>query len=404
MEPGQNPATSGTKHEFPCNSCGAKLEFKPGADALQCPYCGAQQSIGPGAGGDSGQAAGGAPPPAAPPQEYSFEEALRNARTQPARSLAQNGQEVQCNGCGALSVVTGQASRCPFCDSPVVVHEADDQIIVPESVLPFKLDARAAKSIFKKWVSSRWFAPSDLASRATNQGMDGVYLPYWTYDSNTTTQYRGERGTYYYVTESYTDSQGKSATRQVRKTSWSPTWGTVNRFFDDVLVCASRSLPSKLVNDLEPWDLNALQPYDPAYLSGFLAERYGIDLQEGFGAAKHRMEPTIRNDIRADIGGDEQRITSMTTQHSNVMFKHFLLPLWISSFRYSEKLYRFVVNARTGEAAGERPYSWVKIAAAVVAGLALVGAIVWAINYFGDENPQPPPTDPTPVTTTVDPG
>ena len=52
-----------------------------------------------------------------------------------------------------------------------------------------------------------------------------------------------------------------------------------------------------------------------------------------------------------------------------------LLPLWICSYRYKRKIYRFLVNARTGEVQGQRPWSWVKITltalvvAAVAAGI-----------------------------------
>ena len=70
-----------------------------------------------------------------------------------------------------------------------------------------------------------------------------------------------------------------------------------------------------------------------------------------------KMVPTIESTIRSDIGGDEQRIHGYTTNHSNITFKLFFLPLWLSSFRYDTKVFRFVVNARTGEAVGERPYS-----------------------------------------------
>jgi DNA-directed RNA polymerase subunit RPC12/RpoP len=343
------------KHEFPCSECGAKLEFKPGAQKLECPYCGHSQAIAKK--GDSYVA------------EYSFENALREARTRPPSELITGGQEVRCTGCGAHTVITGQAARCAFCDAPVVVHQSAEKVIVPESVLPFKLDAKEAKTKFKDWVSSRWFAPSSLKARSELAGMDGVYLPYWTYDSETDTRYSGARGTHYYETESYRDSNGNTQTRRVQKTRWSNTSGWVHVSFDDVLVCGSSALPRPLAEKLEPWDLHDLTGYEPSYLSGFLAERYGVDLQSGFHIAEERMTPEIRSAICRDIGGDAQRVYSMDVAHRQVKWKHFLLPLWISSYRYGDKVYRFLVNARTGQAAGERPYSAIKIALASIAGL-----------------------------------
>ena len=152
--------------------------------------------------------------------------------------------------------------------------------------------------------------------------------------------------------------------------------------FDDLLICASKSLPEKLVNNLEPWDLGALTPFDPGYLSGFMAERAVLGLEEGFEAAKQKMVPAIQSAIRSDIGGDTQQIDSYSVSHHDITFKLFLLPLWISSFRYEDKVYRFVVNARTGEATGERPYSKLKIAMAILGGILLIVAIVLLVRYF----------------------
>ena len=348
--------------QFPCQSCGAKLEFVPGSTHLQCQYCGTKQQL--------------EQEVSKPVVEYSFEEARRGARTIEARELMKSAVGVHCKQCGARSVVQGQAGRCAFCDSPVVVDQLDDRLYAPESLLPFGIEAKRAKEIMVAWLKSRWFAPSDLSARAQRDGMTGVYLPYWTYDAATTTSYSGQRGTYYYVEESYRDSKGHRRTRRVRKTRWSFTGGTVRVPFDDVLVPATKSLPRKLVDELEPWDLHALTAYSPDYLSGFLAERYAVDLEEGFTIAQVKMDPVIRSAIRRDIGGDDQRILSMHVQHANVHFKHFLLPLWISSFRYGEKVYRFLVNARTGEGAGERPYSAIKIALAVMLGIVIVVLLV----------------------------
>ena len=243
-----------------------------------------------------------------------------------------------------------------------------------------KPNQAAAGEKFQIWLRKRWFAPFDLVKRAKRDGLDGVYLPYWTFDSNTTTRYVGQRGEHYYVNESYRDSQGKTRTRRVRKTRWYPAGGTVHVDFDDVLICATPSLPTKIIERLEPWDLPQLKPFDGKYLAGFMAERYRVELEDGFKLADQRMEPKIRAAIYRDIGGDEQRIHWMSVKHDNVRFKHILLPLWMSSFRYGEKVYRVTVNARTGEVAGERPWSWFKILLLILVILAVIAGIVYLAN------------------------
>src|SRR5678810_532010 len=136
-------------------------------------------------------------------------------------------------------------------------------------------------------------------------------------DSNTTTDYTGQRGEYYYVTETYydRDAQGREVerTRQVRHTRWYSTSGTVTGSFDDVLIPATMSLPANRLTALEPWDLPELRPYDPAFLSGFKAQRYQVDLEQGFERMKEVIAPVIQNAVRNDIGGDEQRINSLST-------------------------------------------------------------------------------------------
>lgn len=347
--------------QYPCDGCGAQLAFAPGQTALVCPYCGHRQEI-----ASSGLQ---------PIQEHDYFAKVEH--TIDARALVPKGAEVRCQGCGAISVVEGHADRCAFCDAPVVVEPRPDAVVPPESLLPFGVSELHARRAFRAWLKTLWFAPSDLGKRARGSGMDGVYLPYWTYDAETVSAYRGQRGTHYYVTESYTDSKGQRRTRRVQRTSWAPAAGVVKRFFDDVLICASNKLPRKMIRGLEPWDLEALVPFDGRFLSGFVAMRYDVELRAGFILAQERMRPQIEAAVRADIGGDVQRIDRLDVRHPAVHFQHFLLPVWISSFRYGQKVFRVVVNARTGEVAGERPWSVWKITLAVLAGLVVLGCAVW---------------------------
>ena len=176
------------------------------------------------------------------------------------------------------------------------------------------------------------------------------------------------------------ESETVTKTRQVRKTRWSYVSGQVSNAFDDLLVRASNSLPVKYFDALQPWDLKNLVGYQDEYLAGFVCESYQIDLREGSELAKKIMEGPIEETICSDIGGDHQRISSVAMQYYEITFKHLLLPLWLSAYAYGEKSYRFMVNARTGEVQGERPYSFWKIFFAVLAGLAVVGATLLAFN------------------------
>ena len=348
-------------NQFACTNCGGNVVFSPGQSQLECPFCGTLVAC---------------PEPQAPVQEHDFDSQLASlelgAETQVVAQL-------NCDACGAENQLPpGQTSgECAFCGTPFVQQPQSVSIIKPQAVLPFKVTKQDGHNHFRQWVSSRWFATNKLQQYARDvEKLKGLYLPHWTYDSNTTTDYTGQRGEHYYVTETYTDSEGKSQTRQVQKTRWYPAYGRVFVSFDDILIPASDTLPRKYVNALEPWDLPELTPYADEYLSGFQSESYTVDLRNGFEIAKGKMEPDIDTKIRWDIGGDVQRIHSKTTYYHEITFKYILLPVWISAYRFKDKTYQFLVNARTGEVQGERPWSWVKITLLVIFIIALIGLVV----------------------------
>jgi hypothetical protein len=158
----------------------------------------------------------------------------------------------------------------------------------------------------------------------------------------------------------------------------------VQRFFDDVLVMASRALPDRFVAALPPWDLSRLVPYTAEYLAGFRAEAYTVEIDEGFNQARVQMDRVIERDVRFNIGGDHQRIGRIDTEVGNVTFKHVLLPIWVAAYRWRGQAYRVVINGQTGRVQGERPWSSWKIAAAVVLGLLAAGAIGYWIALNQD--------------------
>jgi hypothetical protein len=284
---------------------------------------------------------------------------------------------VQCDNCGARIEFAPDihATECPFCASPIVTDTGTFRHIKPRGVVPFALQEEQARDAMTAWLGKLWFAPGGLQDYARKgRRMQGIYVPYWTYDADTKSRYSGMRGVYYYVTQTVM-RDGKRVQRQVRKIRWTPVKGRVARWFDDVLVLASRSLPKTYTDGLEPWNLSALEPYAPHFLAGFRAEGYQLQLDEGFEDAKQIMEAAIRRDVRFDIGGDQQKIVTLNTAMSDITFKHVLLPVWLAAYKYKGKSYRFVVNGQSGKVQGERPWSAWKIAFAVVLGLILAGGL-----------------------------
>ncbi|MFI4859518.1 MAG: hypothetical protein ACIAXF_02430 [Phycisphaerales bacterium JB063] len=370
----------GSARSFPCRSCGADLAFKPGLHALACDYCGTENAL-PGVADNT-------------VREQDYLQTLAVLKTQYETI---HPPTLKCNACGAAVDRPPHidALPCPFCGFGLVDAGINDRVLRPEAVLPFHLNEQDARDAFRRWVRKLWFAPNALKRDARNgDRLTGVYIPYWTYDTHTVSEYTGQRGEHYWETEHYwttetrrdvhgrTVSERVRKSRRVRKTRWYPASGTVAVGFDDLLVLAGKSLPEALVKKLTPWDLAHLQPYQDAYLAGMLAERYQVGVEPGFAIAQQKMAPTIRSHVRSDIGGDEQRIHRVTTDYHDIAFKHILLPIWSCAYRFNGQVYRYLVNARTGKVQGHRPYSYWKITATILTILAVIAtaATLLALN------------------------
>lgn len=350
-------------NRFLCANCGAGLVFSPQNGQLTCPYCGHAQAI---------EAQGEI-------RENRYEDFLRPDADQ-LQPMALDAMQVNCQSCGAIVNFTPPetARQCDFCGAKIVAQpRAADPLIAPEGVLPFKITDGQANAALKSWIASRWFAPSKLKDLARADKLSSIYIPYWTYDANSESRYSGERGEHYYQTEYY-EENGERKSRQVRYTNWHPASGLVTRQFDDVCVPATKSLPKNYLDNLEPWDLQELKSYEPAFLSGHKAQTYQVAMPEGFELFKQTANSVIYNDVRRDIGGDEQRVHDVATAFSNVTFKHLLLPVYAGAYQFNGKTFQIVVNGRTAEVQGARPYSWLKIAGLVVFIIILI-AILTAI-------------------------
>lgn len=367
----KNTSSTTAITRFPCNKCGALLTFKPGTKQLSCNYCGQENLI-----VDRIETI----------QEYDLHQALVElGKAQPTTQIVR----IQCAACGAgfKFADSTYAGECPFCGTAIVTSTTQALPFTPKSLLPFKIDQREARQQFQRWLKGLWFAPNAIKKySADDTKLTGVYIPYWTFDSNTETAYLGARGDVHYVNQyvqTIRDGRSVNEVRQVPQINWTPVQGKVTRYFDDVLIGASKSLPRQILDQLEPWDLANLVPYDESYLSGFASEYYQVNLDQGFDEAKRKMDDVIYQDIAFDIGGDQQRVDQFRTSHSNTAYKHCLLPVWSAAFRYRLTAYHFIINGRTGQVQGERPYSYWKTAFAVIFGVLAIGGLLFILDRSG---------------------
>jgi len=359
----EGPILETSQKDIVCKGCAGKLVFAPGTTHMKCPYCGAENEIAVSA---------------EKIEELDFQKFLKEFEGQaPMQEVA----NIKCQACGAQTTFQqGVVSEaCPFCGTPQVVKDASiNKVFRPRAVIPFIVNLDNAYGGFRKWIKKLWFAPNKLKQSARQDSFTGLYIPYWTYDAKTATDYDGQRGDDYQERQTYTaveNGRTVTKTRMVTRTRWTNKDGHVDCFFNDVMVAASKSLPSRYLAKLEPWDLKKLVPFTEDYLSGFRTESYQVNIKDGFAQAKQVIDRGVEKAVRTDIGGDHQNIQSLKTLYSGITFKHILLPIWISAYRYNNKVYRFLINGCTGEVQGERPYSWIKITLFILMIVAIIVAI-----------------------------
>jgi hypothetical protein len=333
--------------KFPCVTCGADVRWDPGAQSLRCDYCGTTRDV------------------TISPQkiaERDIDQALREPH-----DLGWGAQRkaVHCNRCGATTTFDPgvAASSCAFCGTASVVEAPlDAKMVRPEGLLPFRIDRNSATGKFRQWLSSLWFRPNDLKGRAALTKLAGAYIPFWTFDAATHSSWTADAGYYYYVSV----RRGNQTVRE-RRVRWEPAAGTLELFFDDLPVPASRGLDGSMCKEIEPFPTADLVPYEPSFIAGFLAEEYAMGADEALALAKERMASEIRAACAREVPGDTHRNLEVQTRLSGIAYKNALLPIWVSVYEYGGKPFRFLVNGVTGKVSGQAPLSWVKVGLLVAA-------------------------------------
>jgi predicted RNA-binding Zn-ribbon protein involved in translation (DUF1610 family) len=358
--------------KFACPACGAEATWSPAKKGLVCAYCGttapAQLETTP-----AGETV---------IQEHNLVAALRripdDQRGWRVRKVA-----VRCQSCNAISVFDPErvGQRCDFCGSAALArYEELKEVFRPESLLPMNVSEDQVRDRIHRWYRTRWFAPNKLKRRALTDTVKGLYIPYWTFDAGVHADWTAESGYYYYETETYRDANGKLQSRRVQKVRWVPSSGSLDHFFDDELVPASRGVRPALLRRVEPYPTKELVPYDAAFLAGWVVERYQIDLVSAARQAREEMEAETRTLCAARVPGDTHRNLRVAADFSGQTFKHILVPLWLLTYHYGPRAFQVVANGYTGALAGEYPKSWVKISLAVLGAVAVAGLVYLLVH------------------------
>ena len=356
----QIPTQEATEKETDkkCPNCGATVTFDPALGKMHCEYCGYECEL-PKADNENSVC------------EIDFESAVNTESCQ----WGAEKKSVQCKNCGAVSIYDAleTAAICPFCGSTQVMPAANEKTIAPGGVCPFEVTKQQAGEHFTKWLKKKLFAPRKAKQSANPEAFQGVYLPYWTYDSQTTSQFTARAG--------YDRTIKKKDGTTTTVTNWYHVNGVYQEFFDDETVMASKRHENTGVKECEPFELEKVVAYDPKYLAGFIAERYSIGLKEGWEVAQNSINSKLHSSINTYIRNhwrcNRTEGIKFSTLYSNVTYKYLLVPVWVSSFKYKDKTYQFAVNGQTGRVGGSAPVSAWRVLAAILIGVGIIALLCY---------------------------
>lgn len=335
-----------------CPGCGSNMVFDPTTQMLSCPHCDTKKS-------------------------FSTNTAKELALSEMGFALgmewtADEAVVFRCDNCGAKVVLdkTETAKSCPFCGTSHVRHVDELPGIKPNAVLPFAITDDNALSLTKKWAKRKIYAPRKFKKNIRTEKIRGVYAPCFTFDSNTSSFYNGVIG----VTKSRVVGSGNNR-RVEYYTVWRNISGIHNDSFDDVTITAGSKLEQKQLDKLAPFDTNGSKKYEQQYMFGFMSYRHDISLEDCWDNAKDIIDNVIKRSILAKYYYDKVSYLNVSTSHEDVTYKYVLLPVYVGSFNYKNKLYNFFVNGSTGKIYGKTPKSVWKILGTVAFGIAMVAGV-----------------------------
>ena len=361
----QEPVIVKTKEETDkkCPQCGGIMDFDPKVGKLHCPYCDHIEEI------------------------LDEDEEDTVAEEQDFLTAEQTGncdwgvetKTVHYKSCGGEMVYDALeiAGECPYCGSNQVMEAKGENTLAPGGVCVFKLDAKQAAEKFKAWIKKRWFCPKEAKESVKPKDINGVYLPYWTFDTDTLTVYTAEYG----INRQKRNSKGDTVT----VTDWYHCSGSYKEFIDDQAVCGTTRHEQGLLNGIQPFNTADNKTYKPEYMAGFASERYSVGLKAAWEKAKSlisaRLRKNITKKIQTDHRADSVRHLRLRTEYKGIKYKYLMLPVWMACFKYRDKVYKFMVNGQTGKVSGKIPISPVKVTITVVGVIAVV-ALLWWIAHL----------------------
>ncbi|MCR5123287.1 MAG: hypothetical protein K6B74_12820 [Ruminococcus sp.] len=348
---------------YKCPTCGAEIFWDASAGKFLCKYCGDEFTM------EDMEASGQAQAGAVDNQHVELhEEIVNNEYTSSTDgTVGSNLVKYKCSYCGS-EIITDRATAatvCVYCGNAVVMGEQLINDFAPDYVIPFKVEKARVMQAFKEF-SKKPLTPKAFDPEKVVEKMQGVYIPFWLYSGEC---------------EGYMDAEcvNEKTTRQgdyrvVEKKIYNVLREGKVRF-KNVPVDGSSKTDDAAMDSIEPYDYKDLVPFKPAYLSGFLAERYDEDAEKCFERAKLRIENTTLDKLKESAPYDRITVRTYNKNIKKEKPKYALMPTWLLYTVYNGEKYFFAMNGQTGKFIGNLPIDKGKLTVCSILG-AIVGGFL----------------------------
>ena len=352
--------------EYKCPCCGGTIVFDSALQKMKCEYCDTEFDV---------------------ETLKSYDDELKREQPDemewdsPAGSEWQEGETdgmrvYVCESCGGEIVGDENlgASKCPYCDNPVVMKGQFSGELKPDYVIPFKLDKKAATEGLKKHLQGKPLLPKVFKDQNHIDEVKGVYVPFWLFDADAkaSIRYRATQNRYWSDKDyDYTE------------TSFFMVWRGGNIGFERVPADGSSKMADDLMESIEPYNFDEAVDFQTAYLAGYLADKYDVTAEENIERANQRIKQSTENAFASTVSG----YSTVLPEYSNVSLtqgkvSYALYPVWLLNTTWNGNKYTFAMNGQTGKFVGDLPvdnsayFKWLFSIAGIV------GAVVFIILFL----------------------
>ena len=256
----------------------------------------------------------------------------------------------KCPACGGRMEFDSktQHMKCPFCDTELSVEEYEAQ--QPEADLSQNPNEENGNHIDE---------------------IRGIYVPFWLFDANV------EASVQYAMTE--TDSWESGGYIYTKSTEHA-IYREGEVAFAGIPCDCSKKMDDTLMEAIEPYHFRDAVPFRAAYLAGYVADRYDVDMQDCIARATKRAQASTEKEMKYGLQSKGTiTVKSNRIQVKSATYHYALYPVWILNTTWRGKQYTFAMNGQTGRMVGDLPFSRKEFWKYVIPRGMIAGAGIYAV-------------------------